>query len=623
MWMELQAVPDDGDPLTYHRIIKAMRLKRMKKQSPYAASTLEPLEDDFSAKLRYLFNGIRIWCVPNVALDVEINRSLAEDPCPKDKWYSTSDLMAFSYPPLPDDQVRELPPTLFGPGSYLQERYPDPEVQGGKIALIAVKQNRMHKPPNFLDRMRTTLMKQVAYNQRIIEAEHEIAGINCDIGEFVSEMSRDPAEQLVICVNGSEEMKRDGQAIGGQPWMQNKRMMTASNTVLDGMPNTKEAAILSAVAEAATWRNNALEGQVSEAIGPRKGQRVVIYPKELTQLHAVLTTGDPNIDSENGHPIAYERVLIESEKYENPPLFLREDAEQIVNDPVMAESVPKWLCMAERVATGNRHRVLEDGPDTWNSDDEAKEDVVPDKEVGMYTAGMDPKKGPVTFSQHEVARQKAAAQALKRSKSQPPRPPTPGPGSSDDDDPDGSDMIWSQSRQIFRKNKAKVLSNSSDGNSVVSSRVPSLVLSQQAIEYDRESTPLTSPVNSYDEGMSEDQRRQLEKAKKMANRGSKPSSIAPLRALSAPWLSEQKTQKSLPAALPMKALPAPLPEPVPEAKASKPTKGKGQESPRPAADPHPMATRRQRTASGAGGLRSGGGSGQTDTRVTKGHPSKT
>jgi hypothetical protein len=97
--------------------------------------------------------------------------------------------MAFSFPPLPDDRIEELPMTLFGPGSHLQERYADPQVQGGKIALIAFKQKRVQKPPNFLDRMRTTFLKQVAYNQRILEAEHEIAGINCDIADFVSEMT--------------------------------------------------------------------------------------------------------------------------------------------------------------------------------------------------------------------------------------------------------------------------------------------------------------------------------------------------------------------------------------------------------------------------------------------------
>jgi hypothetical protein len=248
----------------------------------------------------------------------------------------------------------------------------------------------------------------VKVGREILEAEHEIAGINCDVADFVSGMTLDPQDQLVICVNGSEEMKRNERAVGGQLWMQGDRTMTASNTVLDGMPNTKEAAILSAAAEAVTWRNEALELE-----GSRKGQRVVIYPKELTQLNAVLSTGDPSIDSENGHPIAYTRILQESQKYDRPPLFLREDSDQIINDPAMSEHVPMWLCMAERVETGSRRRVLEDGADTVKSDDEAVEDVVPDEEHNMYTAEMDPKKGPKVLSQSEAARQRAAAQAMK------------------------------------------------------------------------------------------------------------------------------------------------------------------------------------------------------------------
>jgi hypothetical protein len=36
--------------------------------------------------------------------------------------------MAFTLPPMPDDQVREMPTILFGPGRFLQERYVDPEI---------------------------------------------------------------------------------------------------------------------------------------------------------------------------------------------------------------------------------------------------------------------------------------------------------------------------------------------------------------------------------------------------------------------------------------------------------------------------------------------------------------
>jgi hypothetical protein len=92
---------------------------------------------------------------------------------------------------------------------------------------------------------------------------------------------------------------------------------------------------------------------------------------------------------------------------------------------------------------------------------------------------------------------------------------------------------------------------------------------------------------------------------------------------------------ALPAQEPMKALPAPskgenftqeksVPPPQPVS-APKP-KGTAQRTSRPkptteAKASHPMATRK--TASRAGSLRSGGGSGQTDTCVAQGNPSKT
>jgi hypothetical protein len=34
-------------------------------------------------------------------------------------------------------------------------------------------------------------------------------------------------EELIICVNGSEEMKRGEEAVGGQLWIQGDRQMTA------------------------------------------------------------------------------------------------------------------------------------------------------------------------------------------------------------------------------------------------------------------------------------------------------------------------------------------------------------------------------------------------------------
>jgi hypothetical protein len=97
---------------------------------------------------------------------------------------------------------------------------------------------------------------------------------------------------------------------------------------------------------------------------------VVIYPKDLPQLETVLSAGDPNIDIEDGHPIAYAAVLQAAQSFERPPLFLREDSERITSDSTMAEKVPEWMNIPAKVATGNRRRVLEEGPDVMNSDEE-------------------------------------------------------------------------------------------------------------------------------------------------------------------------------------------------------------------------------------------------------------
>jgi hypothetical protein len=87
---------------------------------------------------------------------------------------------------------------------------------GGKIALIVAKQQQVQKPPSLLDHMHSTILRQSAYNESVLSAENEVAGINCDIADFLLGLSNDPSEQLVICVNGSEEMKRDEAAVGGQ-----------------------------------------------------------------------------------------------------------------------------------------------------------------------------------------------------------------------------------------------------------------------------------------------------------------------------------------------------------------------------------------------------------------------
>jgi hypothetical protein len=201
-------------------------------------------------------------------------------PSPRDKWYSATALMAFTFPLV--EEVHDEPQILFGPESQLQERYVDEEVQGGKIALIAFEQMRAQKSPNYLDRMQSTFSKQVAYNRRVLEAESEIAGINCNVPHFLDDMSID--EPVFVCINSSEEMKREEQAIAGQLWVQGDRQMTASNIAPQGMANTRESALLYAVVEAVTWNH------ASQPDSPRKWQRVIIFPRDLTQLDEFLST---------------------------------------------------------------------------------------------------------------------------------------------------------------------------------------------------------------------------------------------------------------------------------------------------------------------------------------------
>jgi hypothetical protein len=253
--------------------------------------------------------------------------------------------------------------------------------------------------------MQSTFSKQVAYNQRVIDAEQSIAGINCGVPQFLEDMTAD--EPVFVCINSSEEMKREEQALAGQLWIQGDRQMTATNVPAPGMANTRDSALLSAAAEAVSWNHT------SQPDTDREGQRIIIFPKDLTQLEEFLTSTDPNVDPDDGHPIAYETILQESAKYKTPPLFVKEDSDYVTKDPLLSADVPEWLAKSRQVATGGRRRVLENGADVLNSSDEDDEKMVADKEHGMYTAGMDPKAGPIHLSPMQAATQRFIGKAIR------------------------------------------------------------------------------------------------------------------------------------------------------------------------------------------------------------------
>jgi hypothetical protein len=114
-----------------------------------------------------------------------------------------------------------------------------------------------------------------------LKAEDEIAGINCNIADFLSGLNA--AEVITVCVNAS--MKRNKTVLGGQDWQQEGRSMTAVNGSIDGMPNTRESAILAAAVEAVEWKHH-IE-PVSDD-GKRLGSKMVIYPAEMPQLEEAM-----------------------------------------------------------------------------------------------------------------------------------------------------------------------------------------------------------------------------------------------------------------------------------------------------------------------------------------------
>jgi hypothetical protein len=65
-------------------------------------------------------------------------------------------------------------------------------------------------------------------------------------------------------------------------------------------------------------------------------------------LETVLSTANPNVDPEEGHPIAYQRVLAAAAEFENPPLFFKEDCVTVTSDPVKSAAVPKWTRSLDR-----------------------------------------------------------------------------------------------------------------------------------------------------------------------------------------------------------------------------------------------------------------------------------
>jgi hypothetical protein len=205
-------------------------------------------------------------------------------------------------------------------------------------------------------------------------------------------------------------MKRGEAFLGGQYWQQQGRPMTAVNGILDGMPNTRTSAILSAAVEAVAWKHP-IEAVSPE--GKRSSPRMIFYPRDMPPIAEELDDYMKNpSDREDGNHIAYSKIVEKAAEYENIPKVCREDCEMVQNDPVLTATVPQLLNIAAQVSVGSRDFVREDGPDVMNSSDQdSPQDENGDVLTWMYTNGLE---APVILSRSEVARQRAAAEGLKK-----------------------------------------------------------------------------------------------------------------------------------------------------------------------------------------------------------------
>jgi hypothetical protein len=94
-------------------------------------------------------------------------------------------------------------------------------------------------------------------------------------------------------------------------------------------------------------------------------ERVVICPPSWEKLEAVLSTGDISPDLENGHGIAYQRILDACASFENPPRFFSSHSKDFGGLEIL-EKVPEWMHIAKEVSIGGRRQVLEDGNKQMN-----------------------------------------------------------------------------------------------------------------------------------------------------------------------------------------------------------------------------------------------------------------
>jgi hypothetical protein len=243
-WLETQINPIADEPSEqYVDNLRDQWLSELTAMSPMTAQYFQDMGIEYSIRMRYQGNVLRIWFAPRAQTQIGLV-PLAEEAIPKERWISP-EAEVITYPPVPDDVAGNYANVLFS-GLAQGTRDSNPEIPGGHTALIATNNNRVQTPPNSLERMHARLQKQVAFNQRVLKNEELIAGINVALAGFLQGMDIDMP--LYACVNVGERV-RGAQPICGELFVHEDRQMSASCEPLEGLCTSREEGALSGIAD--------------------------------------------------------------------------------------------------------------------------------------------------------------------------------------------------------------------------------------------------------------------------------------------------------------------------------------------------------------------------------------
>jgi hypothetical protein len=101
----------------------------------------------------------------------------------------------------------------------------------------------------------------------------------------------------------------------------------------------------------------------------------------LERIETILVTGNIGLDIEDGHDIAYQRILSACALYENPPRFFSSDSTDFGGLDI-ADKVLVWM---NRCWKMGMMQVLEDGNDAGNSESDSENEDHGEVLTGMYT----------------------------------------------------------------------------------------------------------------------------------------------------------------------------------------------------------------------------------------------